>query len=244
MPKHTLDNILFINWNDRVGTEQVIRENKDDIAAVLTEGLQTGGTIPPQDSYLTFLREITSKYGIVLIFDEIVNFWLAHGGTGDLYDVKPDLTCYGKGIGGGMSMGMIGGHNDIMKLFSQKERFRVAAIVAHQGDPISVAASTVCLNIMTEAEIARINANGELLADGLRKVLKETGIQGQVIGYGSHQSVHLTTAEEVIDPVRYFESNNTPGLPEVMALFRRSLINKGVLTLENLMALRTSTPLS
>ena len=74
IPKNTLDNILFINWNDKEGTEKVIRENKDDLAAVLTEGLQTGGTIPPNDGYLTFLREITAKYGIVLIFDEIVNF--------------------------------------------------------------------------------------------------------------------------------------------------------------------------
>ena len=70
----------------------------------LTEGFFTGGTIAPEDGFLTFLREITDKYGIVLIFDEIVNFWLDHGGTGALYDVKPDLNCYGKGIGGGLPM--------------------------------------------------------------------------------------------------------------------------------------------
>ena len=145
LPKNTLENVLMTHWNDKEGTEKVIRENKDDLAAVLTEGLQTGGTIPPRDGYLTFLREITSKYGIVLIFDEIVNFWLDHGGTGALYDVEPDLSCYGKGIGGGLPMGMIGGRDDIMKLFSQKEQVRVAAIVAHQGDPMTVAASTACL---------------------------------------------------------------------------------------------------
>jgi glutamate-1-semialdehyde 2,1-aminomutase len=244
LPKNTLENILFINWNDKEGTEKVIRENKDDLAAVLTEGLQTGGTIPPKDGYLTFLREITAKYGIVLIFDEIVNFWLDHGGTGALYNVEPDLCCYGKGIGGGLSMGLIGGRNDIMKLFSQKENFRVAAIVAHQGDPMSVAASTACLNILDADEIARINANGELMANGIRSILKELGIRGQVIGYGNHQSVHLTTANDVMDPVSYFANANVPGMREVMALYRRSLINKGLLTLENLMALRTSTPLS
>jgi len=244
LPKNTMDNILFINWNDKEGTEKVIRENKDDLAAVLTEGLQTGGTIPPKDGYLAFLRELTSKYGIVLIFDEIVNFWLAHGGTGDLYNVEPDLCCYGKGIGGGLSMGLIGGRNDIMKLFSQKEQVRIAAIVAHQGDPMSVAASTACLNILTADEIARINTNGELMANGIRSILTELGIRGQVIGYGNHQSVHLTTAEEVVDPVIYSKAANAPGLKDAMSLYRRTLINKGVLTLENLMALRTSTPLS
>jgi glutamate-1-semialdehyde 2,1-aminomutase len=244
LPKNTLENILFINWNDKEGTEKVIRENKDELAAVLTEGLQTGGTIPPKDGYLTFLREITSKYGIVLIFDEIVNFWLSHGGTGALYDVKPDLTCYGKGIGGGLPMGLIGGRSDIMKLFSQAEKFRVAAIVAHQGDPMSVAASTACLNILTADEIARINAVGDSMANGIRSILNELGIRGQVIGYGNHQSVHLTTADEVVDPVTYSKSANRPGLKEVMALYRRSLINKGVRTLENLMALRISTPIS
>lgn len=244
LPKNTLENILFTRWNDKEGTEKVIRENKDDLAAVLTEGFQTGGTIAPEDGYLTFLREVTDKYGIVLIFDEIVNFWLDHGGTGALYDVEPDLNCYGKGIGGGLPMGLIGGRSDIMKLFSQKEQVRVAAIVAHQGDPMSVAASTACLNIMSADEIARINANGERMADGIRNILSDLGIRGQVIGYGNHQSVHLTTDDEVTDPLVYLASANAPGLRDVMPLFRRSLINKGVLTLENLMALRTSTPLS
>ena len=244
LPKNTLENVLFTHWNDKELTEKVIRENKDDLAAVLTEGLQTGGAIPPKDGYLTFLRELCTKYGIVLIFDEIVNFWLDHGGTGALYDVEPDLSCYGKGIGGGLPMGLIGGRNDIMKLFSQKEEVRVAAIVAHQGDPMTVAASTACLNILNPKEIARINAKGEMLADGIRRILKELGIQGKVIGYGNHQSLHLTTEEEVIDPVAYLMNANAPGLQQAMALFRRSLINKGVLTLENLMALRVCTPLS
>ena len=65
LPQNTLENVLFTDWNDHEGTETVIRENKDDLAAVLTEGLQTGGTIPPKDGYLTFLREQTSKHGIV-----------------------------------------------------------------------------------------------------------------------------------------------------------------------------------
>jgi glutamate-1-semialdehyde 2,1-aminomutase len=230
-------------WN-KEATEKIIRENAVELAAVITEGVQTGGTIPPKDGYLTFLREQTDKYGIVLIFDEIVNFWLDHGGTGALYDVEPDLCVYGKGIGGGLPMGLVGGCDDIMKLFSQKEDFRIAAIAAHQGDPVTVAASRACLEIMTAGEIARINANGELLADGIRDVLRDVGLRGQVIGYGNHQSVHLTTADDVTDPLVYLLNASRPGLSEAMALFRRSLINKGVITLEALMALRASTPLT
>jgi glutamate-1-semialdehyde 2,1-aminomutase len=244
LPKNTLENILITHWNDKEMTEKVIRENKDDIACVITEGFQTGGTIAPKDGYLTFLRELCTKYGIVLIFDEIVNFWLDHGGTGALYDVEPDLCCYGKGIGGGLPMGMIGGRDEIMKLFSQKEQVRVAAIAAHTGDPMSVAASTACLNIMTADEIARINANGEILADGIRSILNDLAIRGQVIGYGNHQSVHLTTDDEVSDPLTYLTNANAPGLHEAMMLYRRSLMNKGVRTLENLMALRISVPLT
>ncbi|MBT3530538.1 MAG: aminotransferase class III-fold pyridoxal phosphate-dependent enzyme [Gammaproteobacteria bacterium] len=244
LPKNTLDNVLMMHWNDKEGTEKVLRENKDDIAAVLTEGLQSGGTIAPKDGYLSFLRETCTKYGIVLIFDEIVNFWLAHGGTGDLYNVEPDMCCYGKGIGGGLPMGLIGGRDDIMKLFSQKEQVRIAAIAAHTGDPMSVAASTACLNIMTADEIARINANGEILATGIKSILDDVGIRGQVIGYGNHQSVHLTTDVEIVDPVVYATNANAPGLGQAMALYRRSLMNKGVRTLENLMALKISTPLS
>lgn len=241
---NTVENILFFNWNDKEGTEKVIRENKDDIAALLTEGFFSGGTIAPHDGFLKFLREQCDKYGIVLIFDEIVNFWLDHGGTGAIYDVKPDLNCYGKGIGGGLPMGLIGGRSDIMELFSQANPSRVAAIVAHQGDPMSVAASTACLNIMTKDEISRINAMGELLADGIRGVMKDVGVRGHVVGFGNHQSVHFTTGNVVTDPATYSRNNNAPGLRDAMPLFRRSLINKGLRTLENLMALRVSTPVT
>ena len=184
------------------------------------------------------------ELGVVLIFDEIVNFWLDHGGTGALFDVEPDLCCYGKGIGGGLPMGLIGGREDIMNLFNQKEEVRVAAIAAHTGDPMTVASSKACLEILDAAEIARLNSKGNFLADGMRNILKDLGIRGQVLGYGNHQSLHLTTAEQVLDPVMYLINNHTPGLSETMALFRRSLINKGVMTLENMMALRTSTPLT
>jgi len=244
LPKNTLDNVLFTHWNDKEGTEKIIQENKDDLAAVVTEGVQTGGTIPPKDGFLTHVREVTDKHGVVLIFDECVNFWLSHGGTGALYDVEPDLCCYGKGIGGGLPMGMIGGKDKIMKLFSMKEEVKIAAIVAHQGDPMGVAASTACLEVMTEEEIARINANGEFMADGIRSILKDLGLRGHVIGYGNHHSLHLTPADEVINPLAYLMTANAPGVQDTMALFRRSLINKGVLTLENMMALRVSTPLT
>ena len=244
IPKNTLDNVLFTHWNDKEGTEKIIRENKDDLAAVITEGVQTGGTILPYDGYLSFLRDITHELGVVLIFDEIVNFWLDHGGTGALFDVEPDMCCYGKGIGGGLPMGLIGGREDIMKLFNQKEDVRVAAIAAHTGDPMTVASSKACLEILDAEEIARLNAKGDLLAKGIETILKDLGIRGQVLGYGNHQSLHLTTEEQVLDPVFYLINNHTPGLNETMALFRRSLINKGVMTLENMMALRTSTPLT
>jgi glutamate-1-semialdehyde 2,1-aminomutase len=244
IPKNTLDNVLFVHWNDKEGTEKVLRENKDDIAAVITEGVQSGGTLLPHEGYLTLLRDLTHELGIVLIFDEIVNFWLDHGGTGALFDVEPDLCCYGKGIGGGLPMGLIGGREDIMKLFSQKEEVRVAAIAAHTGDPMTVASSKACLEVLDSAEIARLNSKGDLLADGIRNILKDLGIHGQVLGYGNNQSLHLTTEEQVLDPVMYLINNHTPGLNETMALFRRSLINKGVMTLENMMALRTSTPLT
>ena len=244
IPKNRLDHILFVNWNDKEGTEKVIRENSDDIAAVLTEGFHTGGALAPRDGYLTHLRELTQQYGIVLIFDEIVNFWLDHGGTGKLYDVEPDLCCYGKGIGGGIAMGLIGGKNEIMNLFNQEENYRIAAIAAHQGDPLTVTASLACLDIMTEEEISRINANGEYMADGIRNALASAGLRGFVSGYGNHQALHLTDQVDVADPVDYFTNANAPGLREVMPLFRRSLINKGVMTLENLMHVRASIPLT
>ena len=131
-----------------------------------------------------------------------------------------------------------------MSLFNQEESYRIAAIAAHQGDPLTVSASLACLEIMSEDEIARINANGEYMAGGIRNALTTAGLQGFVSGYGNHQALHLTDRTDVYDPVTYFTNTNTPGLKEVMSLFRRSLINKGVMTLENLMHVRASIPLT
>ena len=244
IPKSRLDDLLFVDWNDKEGTAKVIREHKDDIAAVLTEGFHTGGALAPQDGYLKFLREITQEHGILLIFDEIVNFWLDYGGTGRLFDVEPDLCCYGKGIGGGIAMGLVGGKDEVMNLFNQEESYRIAAIAAHQGDPLTVSASLACLEIMSEDEIARINANGEYMADGIRRALKAAGLRGFVAGYGNHQALHLTDTSVARDPVSYFANANQPGVKDVMPLFRRSLINKGVMTLENMMHVRASVPLT
>ena len=113
-----------------------------------------------------------------------------------------------------------------------------------EGAPTTVAASAACLDIMNPEAIADINARGERMAEGIRAMLKDLGLKGQVMGHGNHQSVHLTAAETVSNPVEFLIAGNTPGVKEAMELFRRSLINKGVLTLENLMALRVSTPLT
>jgi glutamate-1-semialdehyde aminotransferase len=109
---------------------------------------------------------------------------------------------------------------------------------------MTVASSKACLEILDAEEIGRLNIKGDLLADGLQNILKDLGIRGQVLGYGGVQSLHLTTEEQVLDPVSYLINNHMSGFSETMALFRRSLINKGVMTLENMMALRTSVPLT
>ena len=82
------------------------------------------------------------------------------------------------------------------------------------------------------------------MADGIRTSRNDLAIKGQALGYGKHQSVQPTPAAEILNPLVYLISANAPGLKEATALFRRSLIKEGVITLENLMSLRVSTPLT
>jgi len=119
VPHNAADNVFIAPFNDETVAERIITTHKDKLAAVIANPVQTsGGLLMPSEGYLKLLRDITRECRVLLIFDEVISFRVAMGGAQAHYGVAPDLTVFGKIIGGGLPVGAFGGRADIMKSFS------------------------------------------------------------------------------------------------------------------------------
>lgn len=243
IPRDATRYVLFAPFNDIDAAEKIIRDNKDDLALVITEGvLSNPGTIPSKPDFLPALFDAAKRYGILTMIDEVINFRLAYGGVGEVYNVKPDLECFGKAIGGGASVGGVGGRAEIMNLFlATKERAGLMGRSTFAGNPLTMVAGKACLEELTANTIAHINSLGEMAANGIRDIFKGLGIKAQVTGYGSLFSIHLTP-EEVTDQKSRLTA---AGVEDLAGLLQHSLINKGILLcMAPLKVMNLSTPMS
>ncbi|RKD30624.1 glutamate-1-semialdehyde 2,1-aminomutase [Thermohalobacter berrensis] len=120
VPKGTVEDTIVCTYNDIESVENIFNEQGEEIAAVIIEPVAGNmGVVPPKKEFLERLRKITKDYGTVLIFDEVITgFRLAYGGAQEVYGIEPDMTCFGKIIGGGLPVGAYGGKREIMKMVS------------------------------------------------------------------------------------------------------------------------------
>ncbi len=171
-------------WNDQGAVERLVAEKGDRIAGILTEPIMGNtGVIPPKPGYLAFLREITRRRAIVLIFDEVISgFRVAPGGAQELYGVTPDLTTMAKALGGGFPAAAIGGRRDIMDLVSD-------GAVLHAGtynaNTVAVAATNASLDVLrTPGTHERLFRLSEKLMAGMAATFERIGVPVQVQGVG------------------------------------------------------------
>ena len=204
----------------------MIKENKDELAAVIVEGVMgAAGMIPPEDDYLKFLQKTAHENDVLLIMDEIISFRLSTGGAQKIYDVQPDLTALGKTIGGGLPVGAFGGRKEVMAVYSPRHKHPAHHAGTFVATPIAVAASVAGLKEMTAEAIDRINGLGWSLAEGLQGVLDELKIKAQIKGYGSLQQLHFTPEPISTASTAFFTINR-----DILRLFHLSLMNKGIFT--------------
>lgn len=217
-----LKDVLVVPFNDIEDASHIIERNSNDLAAVIVEPmLGSGGGIPAKSDFLHFLRDATKSTGALLIFDEIITLRLSFGGAQEIYGITPDLTTLGKIIGGGFPVGAFGGNAEVMALFDPMRR-KLFQGGTFNGNAVSMVAGFVALELLTRDEIARINALGELLRQGLSKALADSSVPGQVIGVGSLLQVHFGE-EPVID----YRSAAT-GSKELVPLLHLALLNRGI----------------
>jgi glutamate-1-semialdehyde 2,1-aminomutase len=148
VPEDFTKQTLVAPLNEIDITEDIFKEHGSDIAAIIIEPVPANnGLLLLSGSYLGFLREISKEYGTLLIFDEVISgFRVAPGGASEYYGVKPDLTTYGKVIGGGLPVGAFGGRSDIMKMLAPLGPVYQAGTLS--GNPVAMAAGLATLNYL------------------------------------------------------------------------------------------------
>jgi glutamate-1-semialdehyde 2,1-aminomutase len=196
----TAKDTLLAPFNDLAAIEQLVKANPGQIAALILEPVAGNmGLTLPEPGYLQGLRDICTREGIVLIFDEVMTgFRLAKGGAQELFGVTPDLTTLGKIIGGGMPVGAYGGKREIMEFVSPAGPVYQAGTLS--GNPIAMAAGLAMLHhLNSHPEVYdRLNTIGSMLTSGIREINTRLGFDYTVNQLGSMYSLFFTTAP-VID---------------------------------------------
>lgn len=146
IPEEISSNTLVVSYNDANEMEDVFRKNKNDIASIIVEPvLGNVGVILPKGGYLKFLREKSTENGSLLIFDEVITgFRFHYGSAGQYYKVEPDLSIFGKIVGGGFPLAVFGGRSDIMKNIAPSGKVYQAGTFS--GNPVSMVAGIATLN--------------------------------------------------------------------------------------------------
>ena len=182
--KHT----LVAPYNDVAAVEALFRAHPDSIAAVIVEPVAANaGVILPKPGFLQALRDITVRYGALLIFDEVITgFRLGLDGAQGLFDVRPDLTTFGKIVGGGMPAAVYGGRADVMRLIAPDGKVYQAGTLS--GNPLATAAGLATLKILKRdpAVYARLERKTARLAEAIRTA---AGDRAEVTQIGSLMSV-------------------------------------------------------
>ncbi len=192
--------VLVAPFNDIETTTHIIEQHAKDIAAVIVEPLQR--SLKPVPGFLEGVREVTQKYGIVLIFDEIVTgFRLAWGGAQERYGVVPDLACYGKAMAGGYPLSAVVGRRDILELADPTRKGRDTYCFLSgtlTGNPVAAAAGVATLNVLQQDGVYdRLRYIGESLARGIERIGRDAGIPIRVLGDGPVRQVFFTSQKEM-----------------------------------------------
>jgi glutamate-1-semialdehyde 2,1-aminomutase len=177
VPKANADLTLTLPYNHLTAAQTLFAEHGADIAGLIIEPVAGNmNCIPPKDGYLQGLRDLCTRYGALLIFDEVMTgFRVALGGAQALYGVKPDLTTFGKIIGGGMPVGAYGGRRDLMEQIAPAGPIYQAGTLS--GNPVAMAAGLAMLQLVQAPGFYdTLTARTGLLADGLQAVADGEGI--------------------------------------------------------------------
>jgi glutamate-1-semialdehyde 2,1-aminomutase len=220
------DQVLIAPFNDLETTSAIIERHHHELGGVIVEPFQR--IITPRPGFLQGLREVTRRFAIPLIFDEVVTgFRLAWGGAQEYYGVVPDLAAYGKIIGGGYPLSALVGRADIMEAFNP-DRENSGDFIAQtgtlNGNPVAAVAGLATLRqLKQEGTYQRLFRIGRRLCDGLADLLQHHGVAGQVVGEDPLFDIVFT--DEPVNDYRGVLTQNR----ELLRRFNHEVLKRGVL---------------
>jgi glutamate-1-semialdehyde 2,1-aminomutase len=225
VPEEIAHFTLALPYNDIAAVEAAFAARPNEIAAIILEPVAGNmGCVPPEPGYLASLRELTTREGAVLIFDEVMTgFRVAHGGAQQLYGVTPDMTCLGKIIGGGLPCGAFGGRAEIMNLLAPLGPVYQAGTLS--GNPLAMAAGVATLAYLatnSEAVYGNLEEASRLVAQGVATVLSEVGIPVTTNRMGAMWTWFFTN-ERVVDFATAAASDTAR-----FGAFHRAMLDAGV----------------
>jgi len=230
IPHAITEEVLIAPYNDLATTEALIAQHHNDLAAVIVEPYQR--VIVPAPGFLKGVREVTRRYEVPLVFDEIVTgFRLAYGGAQAYYDVVPDVAAFGKVLAGGFPLSAVAGRADIMKHFDaalEGSPDYVWQAGTLNGNPVAAVAGLATLGELRKpGAYERIFATGKRLKDGLAAAAKKHGMPAQVSGEPPVFDIIFTDS-----PVVDYRATLTADRRRI-ALFNEECLRRGVVKAGN-----------
>jgi glutamate-1-semialdehyde 2,1-aminomutase len=227
VPQGLLNHVKIAPFNNLEAAEQVLAENKDTLAAVIMEPIMgAGGGVGPDPGYIKGMRELTRKYGVLLILDEILTFRLDYGGMQALEAIDPDLTALGKIIGGGFPVGAFGGRQDIMDLYNPERPQPIFHSGTFTGNNITLSTGLAALKLYDPPAVKQLGDLGEQLRNGFNQALERTGLKGRASGHGSLVLVHwgdeLPPKNSKASVMGFIGAGDLPGLIHL------EMLNQGI----------------
>jgi glutamate-1-semialdehyde 2,1-aminomutase len=181
--------VRHVPLNDVSALEAVMEHEGHRIACLIFEPVRGHGLLPAQPEFLQAARRLADRAGALLILDEVVTARLDAGGYQRLARVTPDLTTFGKVIGGGLPVGAVGGRAEILDLFDPRRPDAIHHSGTYNGNELTMAAGCASLDLLPQEEIQRINALGDRLRTGLQELFRHAGAELTAGGYGSLVSI-------------------------------------------------------
>lgn len=222
VPESVASNTIAVPYNDLESVQLAFERFGEEIAAVIVEPVAGNmGVVPPQPGFLEGLRKVTSDYGSILIFDEVMTgFRVDLNCAQGRYGVTPDLTCLGKVIGGGLPVGAYGGKRELMDQIAPAGPIYQAGTLS--GNPLAMAAGYTTLKLLTPAVYEQLEERGARLQAGFERNAKEFGVPLTINRIGSMVCPFFTNT-----PVVNFDTAKTSDLDRFRRYFA-AMVQEGV----------------
>lgn len=228
--QNSLQDLILLPWNDPDALEETLAKHHHEISAVITEPVMcNSGCISPLPGYMEKMRELTAKFGIVLIWDEVITgFRLGLGGAHERFGIAPDLVTIGKAMAGGIALSAVAGKRDIMRLIEEGTVMHLGTL---NGNTLATAAGLAVIQELSKSDgqaFRDMDHIATMLTEGIRSILKASGLQAVLNQQGPVFHLMFIERTEVTD----FDTFNQRD-SQLYTRFAEEMLHEGVLVRPN-----------